>query len=381
MLGYRREYQEWGIRNHVVIFAAMDLVNGIVQHIARLVTPTIPLPIWYGRGQYGRDKALTDRTLQGLANHPNVGGVVVVSLEQNSASDLYDEVRAHGKLAAKVVVQNTGGSLDAIMQGAKCAADMLTTLSRCQREPMDLSDLVLGMECGASDTTSGIIANPTMGAIADRVVDEGGTVIFSETAELVGAESLLVQRAASPEVAERIMTIVNKVEMEARRRGTSLLGTNPSPDNIRGGLSSLEEKSLGAIIKGGTRPIQGVLEFGERPPSRGLFIMDTPAPASESMTGLAAGGCQMIIFSTGQGNPVGFPLVPTIKVSANPDTARRQGADLDVDLSGVALGAMTIEDARALMWQTVDWVASGQWTRAEIFSNVGMALNRIEPTV
>lgn len=381
MLGYRREHQRWGTRNHVVIIAAMDLVNGIVHHISQLVTPTIPLPIWYGRGQYGRDKAMTDRTLQALVQHPNVGGVVVVSLEQISAAALYDAAKTHGKLAAQVVVQNVGSSLDAIMQGANYAADMLTTLSRIRSEPMVLSDFVIGMECGASDTTSGIIANPALGSIADRVIDGGGTVIFSETAELVGAEQLLVERAISPAVGERIMMIVDKVEQEARRRGSSLLGTNPSPDNIRGGLSSLEEKSLGAIIKGGTRPIQGVLEYGEHPSSHGLFIMDTPAPASESMTGLVTGGCQMILFSTGQGNPAGFPLAPTVKVSANPDTALRQKADLDVDLSGVVQGTMSTEEAQASLWQIVEWVASGQWTRAEIFSNVGMALNRIEPTV
>lgn len=378
--GYERP-TGWGVRNHCVVLSAMDLVNGIVAHIGAIVKGTISVPIWYGRGQYGMDGALMQRTLAGIIRNANVGGVVIVSLEEKSAEELLDVARRSGKLAEAVVVQSVGDSLTAIATGARYAAKMVSRLSMDIRRSLEISDLVVGMECGASDATSGIVANPLVGRIADRIVDAGGTVMFSETAELVGAENALMTRAIDPSVAERIRVIVGRVEEEAERRGVSLLGVNPSPDNIRGGLSSLEEKALGSVAKGGTRTISGVLSYATAPTKPGLYIMDTPSPASESLTGLAAGGCQVFMFSTGQGNPVGFPIVPTIKISANPETTAKHSLDLDCDLSLVLQGLNSLDDAQDALWNELKWVVNGKLTMSEILGMGTLAFNRISPTV
>ena len=380
MLGYRRS-AGWGIRNHCLVLSAMDLVNGIVTHIGELVRPSLSMPIWYGRGQYGCDGQLMQQTLGGLIQNPNVGGVVIVSLEEQSARELLAVAEKAQKLAHIVVMQEVGSSVDAIALGAQYATEIVSSLSMAPREPMIMKDLIVGMECGASDTTSGIVANPAIGQVADAIIDAGGTVIFSETAELVGAEEILRQRAVNAHVADQILAMIRRVEEEAMRRNTSLLGTNPSPDNIRGGLSSLEEKALGSIIKGGSRPITGVLSYAQTPHTSGLYIMDTPSPASESLTGLAAGGCQLFLFSTGQGNPVGFPMVPTIKISANPDTAAHQRLDVDCDLSPALSDRQAWETVQEIVWERLSHVVNGQLTRSEILGMGTVAFNRIEPTV
>lgn len=380
MTGYRRA-TGWGIRNHCVVLSAMDLVNGIVTHIGSIVRNSVPIPIWYGRGQYGLDRQLLQRTLAGIIRNPNVGGVVIVSLEEESANELLSVAIQSNKLAKAVVVQNVGDSLAAVATGARYAAEMVSRLSMDIRERLEVSDLVVGVECGASDTTSGIVANPVIGRIADRIVDAGGTVIFSETVELVGAEDALVTRAKDQGVAEQIMSIIRRVEEDAERHHVSLLGVNPSPDNIRGGLSSLEEKALGSVAKGGTRTISGVLPYATPPKTAGLYIMDTPSPASESLTGLAAGGCQVFMFSTGQGNPVGFPIVPTIKISANPETAVRQGLDLDCDLSRALDDIGSLDGAEDALWTRFCWVVNGKLTMSEILDMGTMAFNRLNPTV
>lgn len=380
MLGYRRS-EGWGIRNHCLVLSAMDLVNGIVTHIGELVRPSLSMPIWYGRGQYGCDGQLMQQTLGGLIQNPNVGGVVIVSLEEQSARELLAVAEKAQKLAHIVVMQEVGSSVDAIALGAQYATEIVSSLSMAPREPMIMKDLIVGMECGASDTTSGIVANPAIGQVADAIIDAGGTVIFSETAELVGAEEILRQRAVNAHVADQILAMIRRVEEEAMRRNTSLLGTNPSPDNIRGGLSSLEEKALGSIIKGGSRPITGVLSYAQTPHTSGLYIMDTPSPASESLTGLAAGGCQLFLFSTGQGNPVGFPMVPTIKISANPDTVAHQRLDVDCDLSPALSDRQAWETVQEIVWERLSHVVNGQLTRSEILGMGTVAFNRIEPTV
>lgn len=379
-LGYRRADGRAGIRNHVAILSVMDNCNGIVRHLARLVRGTLPLPVWYGRGQYGADDELFRRTQLGLMANPNIAAVLVVSLEAVSARKMTEAVAATGKPVASICVQDEGGTVASIARGMRLLAPMVQEASSQRAEEVPLADLILGVECGGTDTTSGIASNPALGWAADRVVDAGGVVYLSETSEWMGAENVLARRARTPAVAEAIYASVRRIEDDARARGVDIRGANPVPDNIRGGISSIEEKSLGAIIKGGTTPIQDVLAFGARATGKGLFLMDTPAPAAESMTGLAAGGAQLIVFTTGQMNIMGCPVAPTMKITGNPRTAKNLADNVDVDVSPMLAGE-SLESAGQRLLAAMLATASGRLTRAEVFGDEEIAISRLQPTV
>jgi altronate dehydratase large subunit len=359
----------------------MDNVNPVVTAICQLVKGTLPLRVWYGRGQFGRDAAQTTRTLIGLGSNPNVAAALVVSLEPVSGHQVADAIAATGKPVELITVQEAGGSLNAVCEGARAAARMVIEASRLRREKVGVDHLVIGVECGGSDTTSGIAANPCVGVVSDWIVDAGGVVLLSETSEFMGAEHLLARRAVSPEVAAKIIAAVGRIEEDAMRRGVDIRGANPVPDNIRGGLTTIEEKSLGAIAKGGSRPIMDVLEYAQSPRGKGLFIMDTPAPACESMTGLTAGGATLILFATGVGNPIGDLISPTIKISANPLTVAKLADNVDFDASSVITGAETLEGAAMRLMREALEVASGKLTKAEVLGQQEIAISRIEPTV
>lgn len=378
--GYRRENGRFGVRNNVAVLAVMDNVNGIVRSLADLVQGVLPLPVWYGRGQFGQDDVLFRRTQQGLGSNPNIHSVLVVSLEKNSAEKVAASISDSGKHVEWISVQDVGGTVETIARGMRILVGMTLAASSQKRETASLSELTLGVECGGTDTTSGIAANPALGYVADRIVDAGGTVYLSETSEWMGAEQMLAKRARTPEVANKIWASVRSIEEDALMRGVDIRGANPVPDNIRGGITTIEEKSLGAIIKGGTRQIQDVLEYAMPAPGKGLYLMDTAAPAAESMTGIAAGGAQILLFSTGQMNIMGCSVSPTIKVSGNPRTADFLKDNLDVDVSDVLTG-VDLEIAGKRLLAEMLAVAGGKMTRSEAFGDVDIAISRIQPTV
>lgn len=379
-LGFRRPDGQVGIRNHVAVLAAMDNINGVVTSIGNQVRGTLPLPIWYGRGQFGQDAELTEKTLTGLGRNPNFAAVLVVSLEPVSAKALANAIAETGKPTEWIAV-NEGTSPMATARGTEIAAELVSQVTELQRERIRVGDLVIGVECGGSDTSSGIATNPILGQVADAVVDAGGTVLLSETSEFIGAEHVLAKRARNQDVRERILASVKRIEDDAAARGVNIAGANPVPDNIAGGLTTIEEKSLGAILKGGTRTVQDVIEYAARPTGKGLYIMDTPAPASESMTGLSAGGAHAILFATGKGNIVGSPVSPTIKVSSNPDTVRTMPVNIDLDTSAAFRGDDTIEGQGARLLDLLLRVSSGKLTRSEILMAEQIALARLQPTI
>jgi altronate dehydratase large subunit len=379
--GYRRADGKVGIRNHVAILSVMDNANGVVRHLGQLVRGTLPIPVWYGRGQFGADDELFRRTQVGLACNPNIASVLVVSLEIVSARRMAQAIAAEGgKPVEYLAIQDEGGTVQTIARGMRLLATMVQNASALRPQPCPLSELVLGVECGGTDTTSGIASNPALGWAADRVVEAGGVVYLSETSEWMGAEAVLARRARSPAVAEAIYAAVRRIEDDAKARGVDIRGANPVPDNIRGGISSIEEKSLGAIIKGGTGTIEDVLPYGRPAPGKGLYLMDTAAPAAESMTGLAAGGAQMIVFTTGQMNIMGCPVAPTVKVTGNPRTAERLADNVDVDVSPLLTGE-TLQSAGTRLLDCMLQTASGRLTRAEVFGDEEIAISRIQPTV
>jgi len=291
--------------------------------------------------------------------------VVSLGCESVSADKIAEGIAKSGKPVEKIVIQKVGGVTAAVAQGSLLAQAMAIEASKIEREEFPDSELVLGVKCGASDTTSGLLSNPATGVACDLVIDNGGTCIFGETTEFMGAEHILTRRAATPQVANRIMDIVARMERRATAMGFDMRGGQPTTGNIAGGLTTIEEKSLGAIAKGGTKPIKEVYEYGERPQGRGLFIVDTPGREPEFLTALGAAGAQVIIFTTGLGAPQGFPFVPVIKVTGNPITYERLPEHLDVFVELTEEAGVGIAQAGKALYQEALAVASGKQTKAE----------------
>ncbi|WP_240377375.1 UxaA family hydrolase [Bacillus piscicola] len=367
-LGYQRENGQVGIRNHVAVISAMDNCNAIVNKIATQVHHCLPITVWYGRtGFHDQTESPHLDALVGLSCNPNIHSVLVVSLEEESAKMLCKKVTENtGKTATYIAVQNEGNSILAVAKGTEAAAQLVSEATEQSPSEFDLSHLTVGVECGGSDTTSGLSSNPALGRISDLVIKHGGKVILSETSEILGAEQVLAERAVSNEVKEKLLSIVKKVDEESKSLGINLSEINPSPDNKAGGLTTLEEKSLGAIIKGGTSPLVEVLDYAETPTKSGFYVMDTPSPACESITALSAGGAQIILFATGKGNIIGAPVSPTIKVTGNPNTAVTLGPNIDYDVSDVFLGKKTFDEIEEPFMDFIMKVASGKKTKSEI---------------
>jgi len=366
--GYRRQNGSVGTRNYVGIISTVSCANDVTWWISQEVKGSVPFVHGQGCAQTRPDLDQVTRTLISLGWNPNLAGVLIVSLgcESVLADQIAAGIAKSGKPVEMVVIQKIGGAKAAVARGSSLAQAMVAKTSTLRREEFADSELVLGVKCGASDTTSGLAANPAAGATCDLLIDNGGTCIFGETTEFIGAEHILVRRAATHQVAEKIMNVVARTEKRAIAMGFDMRGGQPTTGNIAGGLTTIEEKSLGAIVKGGSRPIQEVYEYGERPQGKGLFIVDTPGREPEFLTALAAAGAQVIVFTTGLGAPQGFPFIPVIKVTANPATYERLPDHLDmlVNLTGHTDFA---ETGRTLYQEIVE-VASGKQTKAEILN-------------
>jgi len=379
--GYRRKDGKFGIRNYVAILSAMDNSNPTARRVAAIVRGTQPVCPTFGRASMGADVEQHLRTVVNMGTNPNVYGAVVISLFRSSADEIAEAIARTGRPVEAYAIEEDGGTANAANLSVRAALRMMGDAGRQRREPMPWSELVLGVECGGSDGSSGIVSNPATGMVADRVIDRGGTVIMSETVEVLGGEHLLAARAQDPVVKQKVIAAVNFCVTYAKEVGVDLLGSNPAPDNIKGGLSTIEEKALGAIKKGGSRPLMEVIGYGERPTKKGFVFMDAPAPGVENVTALAAGGTQVIIFSTGKGNPSGHPLVPTIKVSGNPFTVELLKDNLDVDLSAVITKGMTLSEAAGILEQELIDVCWGKPTKADLLGEFEVAISRLCRTV
>jgi len=374
--GYAREDGTVGVRNHVALISVDALANRTVEGISKLVKNTVPITHPYGRLQFGEDLDLTFRTLIGTGSNPNVAAALIVGLEPSWTSIVAEGVSRSKKPVESVTIIGNGDH-KALEKGARIAQRMVSEASEIRREPFHLSNLVVSIKCGASDTTSGMASNPAVGRAVDRIIDEGGTVIFGETSELAGAEHILARRAVNEEVREAFLKTVKDYIDFAVSKGVDILGSQPTAENIAGGLSTIEEKALGNIQKTGTKPIQGVLKPAERPKGRGLWFMDTSASAQEAVTLFAAAGAVVHLFPTGQGNVVGHPIEPVIKITANEITAERMPENIDVDVSDILRGKMSYDEAGELILDALLKTASGKLTSAEILGHNEFALTRL----
>jgi altronate dehydratase large subunit len=384
-LGYRRPDGRVGTRNYLLVVPTVICASVVAERIAHAVGPHgAALPHLAGCGQLGPDRRLTLETLAAYCGHPNVGAVLVIALgcEQIVAQHLADAARNAGKPAEILAIQSEGGTVRTTTRGIEIARKLASALELEQRVPCALDSLILCVKCGGSDYTSGLAANPALGRVADRLVDAGGTAVLGEIAEIMGAEHLLAARAASPEPAAQLLRIISRVEAETIALGLDIRGTQPSPGNIRGGLTTIEEKSLGATHKGGERtPLTDVVPYSGRITRRGLTVMDTPGLDVESVTGMVGGGAQVVVFTTGLGTPTGNPIAPVIKITGNAQTAVSMADNLDADVSGILDGRESLGTAADRLFAEVLEVSSGKSTAAERLGHREFAIHRRNPTI
>ncbi|MDQ8739230.1 UxaA family hydrolase [Paenibacillus sp. LHD-38] len=382
-MGYERPNGDIGIRNHLLIIPTVICSNQVCSRIMQLVPGTVAIPHQHGCSQIGADKERTFEVLAGTGKNPNVGGVIVISLgcEVVDPYALADEIRKTGKPVEVIDIQSVGGSVKAIQQGTEIAKRMMGELERQPKVPIPLSKLKVAVKCGGSDATSGLASNPALGAAADSLIATGGTVVIGETTEIIGAEHVLAQRCATPDTAEMLYHIVSRFEREVERMGTDMRGGNPSPGNIQGGLSTIEEKSLGCISKCGKAPIKGVIEYAEQIPEGGLYFMDSPGNDIECVSGMAAGGVHIVCFTTGRGTPTGAAVVPVIKITGNKRMFERMEDNMDVDVSAMLDGTISLETAGERIWREIVEVADGKWTKSETLGHQEFSINRIGPSL
>jgi altronate dehydratase large subunit len=376
-LGYRRADGRVGVRNHVAIVSTVLCSCAVTRQIAE-ATGAMAVTHEAGCGELGPEKEHTERVLRGVVTHPNVGAVLVVGLgcEQMEPERLAQAVT--DRPVRRLSIQKLGGPTAAITAGIEVAREMQKAIAGAERRPATLAELILATQCGGSDTGSGLASNPALGAAADLIVSAGGTVLMGETGGLYGAAGFLTRQAAAPHVAERILEITDAIERHSKRLGKSIKEANPTPGNIAGGLTTLVEKALGGVRKGGTSLIQGVVMPAERVTGKGLWIMDTSVGIGAcAMSDMLVGGAQILAYTTGRGNPLGSPLGPVIKITATEVTAKTLDEIIDFDASPVLRGEETIQECGRRLLDEVLAVAGGKLTKAERLGHYAFAIGRI----
>jgi (2R)-sulfolactate sulfo-lyase subunit beta len=377
LLGYRRENGKVGIRNHVVILPVDDISNAACEAVANQIPGTMALPHAYGRLQYGADLELHFRTMIGTGSNPNVAAVVVIGIEENWTKKIADGIAATGKPVASFSIEGVG-DLETVRRASWKAKEFLQAASELQRVPVELKDLTVSIKCGESDTTTGLGSCPTVSQAVDRLVDAGATVFFGETSELTGGEHLIAERMVTPELKDKFMSIYNNYIDEIKSQGVDLLGSQPTQGNIAGGLTTIEEKALGNIAKTGSKQVIGVLEPAEAPQNGpGLYFMDTSSAAAECITLMAAAGAVVHFFPTGQGNIIGNPIEPVIKITANPKTVETMSEHIDVDVKGLLSREMNLEQAGDDLMDYMCRVANGRLTCAEALGHKEFVMTKL----
>ena len=379
-LGYRRPDGRVGVRNHVLILPASMCASDVTRMVAAQVKNAVTFNNQLGCSQVHKDMQYIMDVMAGYAANPNVYGTVIVSLGcENCQMDLVEAaIRARtNKPLDMLIIQEEGGTIRTVEKVTRAAMKMVQQASLLKREPCPVSELIIGTECGGSDPTSGLAANVLVGEMSDRLVAMGASSILSETTEFIGAEHILAARAKNETVKNRIYEIVKRYEDSIKLVGTDIRDGNPSPGNKAGGITTLEEKSLGCIHKGGHSIINEVLEYAERPHEKGLVIMDTPGNDMSSIVGMIAGGAQIIAFTSGRGAPTGHPIAPVIKITGNRETYRMMEDNTDIDASGIIYEPGSLPKLGDHIMNEVFEVAEGKLTKAEILNFMETAVVRL----
>jgi len=364
LTGYRRENGRVGIRNHVLVLSVDDISNAAVEGVAGLIRGATALPHPYGRLQFGADLELTFNTLIGTGKNPNVAAVVVIGIEPNWTDHIVNGIAETGKPVAGFSIERSG-DLKTIEKAAWKAKKFVQFATELPREPIEWQELLVSTKCGESDTTSGLAANPTVGRVFERLLVKGSTLIFGETTEVTGAEHRIIERFETEGEAQAFQAAFDDYQELIRAQGVNLLGSQPTEGNIRGGLSTIEEKAFGNIAKIGKCPVAGFLEPAQAPVKPGLYFMDSSSAAAEMVTLCCAAGAVLHLFPTGQGNIIGNPVTPVVKMSANPLTIETMSEHIDVDLSGLLRFDINLDGAADLTMGLMAQTVNGRLTNAE----------------
>ncbi len=374
--GYRRANGRVGIRNHVLILPVDDISNAAVEGVAQLIRGTTALPHPYGRLQFGADLDLTFQTLVGTGKNPNVAAVVVIGIEPNWTEHIAKQIAETGKPVAGFGIERFG-DLKTIEMAARKAKEFVHYASELPRVPVDWKEIWVSTKCGESDTTSGLASNPTVGRVFERLEKTGNTLIFGETTEVTGAEDKVMEQCATPEIAAQFKAAFDNYQELVQSQGVSLMGSQPTEGNIRGGLSTIEEKALGNVEKMGRCAIVGFLEPAQEPQKPGLHFMDSSSAAAEMVTLCCAAGAALHLFTTGQGNIIGNKIEPVIKLSANPLTVATMSEHIDVDISGLLRFEYNLDGAADRTMEMMARTINGRLTSAETLRHDEFVLTKL----
>jgi len=375
--GWARRAGAPGLRNHVLALSTVALTDRVTGRAASDVPGTLAITPQFERGLRGEDAALQDRALQAIVAHPNVGAALVVTHDRSAAESLAQQLSECGKPVAVRALMACDGMDDAISRMSYDLRQMSARAVEAARVPLHLSDLTVALECGGSDASSAVCANPAIGRFVDRLIAAGGTAIVSETAEFLGGEAVVRQQSQSPEIAQAILACLEREERLMFETGQDYRGVNPTRENIEAGLTTLTEKTMGAISKIGRSSFAGCLDFAERPSAPGLYFMDTPFFSPTSLTGMALGGAQVGLFAMGVFNPSGMPLMPTLKICGNPRTLDRWVDSIDVNVAALLTGAEDLDVGAGRVHQALRRVVSGDLTRSEYWNEGQVVVPRV----
>ncbi|NCO38141.1 MAG: hypothetical protein COZ06_18740 [Armatimonadetes bacterium CG_4_10_14_3_um_filter_66_18] len=376
LTGYRRTDGRIGCRNHILVIPTVQCANRVVELIGEQVPEAVGVPHVWGCTFGVADNHVIERTLVGFGSHPNVYATLLVSLgcETISGEQVAARIAATGKPVELLTIQECGGTAKTTERGLEIARRWAAEAAAVEREAFGAEELIVALECGGSDAFSGLSANPAVGAASDRLVETGGTVILSETTEIIGAEHLLAERCVDAAVRKDLLDAVASAEMRFATASREASGIYITPGNIEGGLTTIAEKSLGCIHKAGNSPVQEVLTYGRRPSRRGLVVMDTPGYDVSSITGMVAGGAQLTFFTTGRGSPTGCPIAPVVKVCSNSDTFGRLADNMDVNAGAVIDGNATLEEVGKAIFDEACAVVNGKRTKSEEYGHREFAI-------
>ncbi|MFP4483452.1 MAG: UxaA family hydrolase [Spirochaetaceae bacterium] len=377
LTGYRRENGRVGVRNYVAVIPVDDISNAAAEGVSYLIRDVMALPHPYGRLQFGEDLELTFRTLIGTGRNPNIAAAIVIGIEPNWTKRIADGIAATGKPVESFSIERAG-DLKTIYQAAQKARQLVQWASERKREPISLKDMWVSAKCGESDTTLGLASNPAIGRTLERMLAEGSTAFFGETSEVTGAEDKIADKCITEEVKADFMKTFQDYQDFITGTGADLLGSQPTEGNIRGGLSTIEEKALGNVEKIGNNQVTSVLKPAEEPArAGGLHFMDSSSAAAEQVTLCAAGGSVLHFFTTGQGNIIGNPIIPVMKISANPLTVETMSEHIDVDLTGMLRLEMNLDQAADAVMDVMYRTINGRLTSAEALRHNEFVLTKL----
>ena len=380
--GYKRKDGSVGIRNKLLIISITGLTGPTSRKISSFLQGSLFVDNPYGGGVIGDDNLRQETAIIGFCKNPNIAAVLIISADPPKGNFIKSKLKKLEKPVSLLTLDECNhDGIKLFEKGLRAGAKLIKEISNYRREKVSLKKLIIGLECGRSDPSSGIISNPIMGLVSDKLVYLGGSVILGETIEWLGAEHLLIKRAVSNKIKNKIMNSLNSQMNYAKSRNINLLGNNPGFQNIEAGLSTIEEKSLGNVTKSGTSKIQDVIDWGEQPREKGLNLMHAPSYAPESLSGFSSAGCQLILFSTGVGNSFNNHIAPTIKFSANPTACEKLSEQLDFKCSDVIQEKKSLQNSSKELWELIIDICSGSLTWGEVLTESSEVFSRIDKSL